>query len=138
LLYEPLGLRALRAARARGASESATVDLTSPEIAAMLAMAESLHQLLVHARAGTGNDLARPQDRGAVLAGPPPLDGSPDSQLSTSLPDVDAGDRRRRLDAARSRLDTAGATPPPPKPDTPPPPGRRPAGPPAVPGPFRI
>lgn len=107
LLYEPLGPRALRAARARGASESATVDLTSPEIAAMLAMAESLHELLVYARAGTGNDLARPQDRGAVLAGPPPLDGSPDPQLSITLPDVDRGDRRRRLDEARSKLDAA-------------------------------
>jgi hypothetical protein len=75
----------------------------------MLAVAETLHGLLSRARAGSGLDLARPQDRGGVVAGPPPA-GGPDSgtgPLATEVPDVDAGDRRGRLDAARARLQDA-------------------------------
>jgi hypothetical protein len=59
-------------------------------------------------RAGTGLDLARPQDRGSVVAGPRPLDNSvPPNAFITVLPDVDRGDRRARLAAARQRLQAA-------------------------------
>jgi hypothetical protein len=109
LVYEPLAPRVLRHARGLGVPEGATVDLDEPRLAAVLAVAETLHKLLSQARPGSGLDLARPQDRGGVVSGPPPP-GGPDSgagPLETALPDVDAGDRRARLDAARTALGDA-------------------------------
>jgi hypothetical protein len=109
VVYEPLAPRALRHARKAGVAEGANVDLTEKRLAALLAVAEGIHGLIARARAGTGLDLARPQDRGSVLSGPPPLAGSDaaDGALTTSLPDKDAGDRRARLDAARASLEQA-------------------------------
>jgi hypothetical protein len=109
LVYEPLGPRALRHARGLGVAEGATVDLSEQRLATMIATAETVRELLTRARIGTGLDLARPQDRGGVLVGPPPPAGAGSSapSLTTSLPDVDSGNRRTRLDAARGKL--AGA-----------------------------
>jgi hypothetical protein len=107
LVYEQLTGRVLRHARALGIAEGATVDLGEQRLAAMMAMAGALHEVLTRARVGTGLDLARPQDRGGALSGPPPPGGSSGGPLATSLPDVDAGDCRRRLDAARNRLAVA-------------------------------
>ncbi len=109
LVYEPVTNRALRAARARGASDSATTQLNEPRLAAILAMADNIHDLLAQARVGTGEDLARPQDRGGIVNGPPPLTEAPnpESALNTTLPDVDGGDRTNRLSTARDRLKNA-------------------------------
>jgi hypothetical protein len=108
VVYEPLGTRALRHARAQGLPEFATADLSAPEIASLLARAEALHDLLTRARPATGLDLARPQDRGGIVQGPPPLEGSPaESQFTTTLSDVDVGDMRGRLDQARVSLQNA-------------------------------
>jgi hypothetical protein len=109
VVYEQLEPRVLRHARNRGAAEGATVDLSEQRIAALVAAAEEIRSLLTRARAGTGLDLARPQDRGDVLAGPPPVEGSEATatSLTTSLPDRDGGDRRARLDAARAGLEQA-------------------------------
>jgi hypothetical protein len=107
LIYEPLLPRALRHARSLGAGEGATFDTQTPDIAALLAMADLLHSLLTRARAGSGLDLARPQDRGSVVIGPPPLHSAADGSFTTVLPDVDQGDRRARLDAARAVLQAA-------------------------------
>jgi hypothetical protein len=107
VVYEQLIPRVLRHARNLGAADGATVDVSEPRIAALLAAAEGLRSLLTRARAGTGLDLARPQDRGSVITGPPPVDGSDAGALTTSLPDKDGGDRRSRLDAARATLQQA-------------------------------
>ncbi len=109
LVYEQLTGRVLRHARGLGVPEGATVDLGEQRLATTIAMAETLRELLTSARIGTGLDLARPQDRGGTLTGPPPTAGSANGAgpLTTTLPDVDGGDRRSRLDAARQRLDTA-------------------------------
>ena len=107
LIFEPLLPRALRHARSKGAGEGAVLDTSAPDVAAMLAMAEMLHGLLTRARAGSGVDLARPQDRGSVVSGPPPVDGSALNLFTTKLKDVDKGDRRARLDAARATLKMA-------------------------------
>ena len=109
VVYEQLTPRLLRHARNLGAAEGATVDVSETRIAALLAAAEGVRSLLMRARAGTGLDLARPQDRGSVVTGPPPVDGSQNGSASftTSLPDKDAGDRRARLDAARATLQQA-------------------------------
>lgn len=105
VVYEFLVPRILRHARSRGAAENATVDLTSGPVAAMLATADLLNALLVRARAGTGVDLARPQDRGAVVSGPP---GDPASTpFKTDVEDVDHGARAQRLAAARGLLSAA-------------------------------
>jgi hypothetical protein len=104
LVYEPLAPRVLRHARGLGLA-GATVDLTEAALASLLAAAEDVHVLLSRARAGTGVDLGRPQDRGGALTGPPPLDGA--GGLVTTLPDVDGGDRRARLDGARAALSQA-------------------------------
>jgi hypothetical protein len=102
VVYEPLAPRALRHARALGVGEGASLDLMEPGLASLLAAAEGMRLLLTRARAGNGLDLGRPQDRGSTLSGPPPVDGA--GALSTTLPDVDGGDRRARLDAARGKL----------------------------------
>jgi hypothetical protein len=108
LVYEPLAPSVLRHARGLGIPEGATVDESDPALAAMLVVAELLHDLLSHARTGSGLDLVRPQDRGSALIGPPPSDGAAGSDaLTTTLPDVDAGARRARLDAARAKLQHA-------------------------------
>ena len=109
LIYEPLLPRVLRHARSLGAGEGATFDTRAPDVAALLAIADLLHGLLTRARAGSGLDLARPQDRGSVVLGPPPLDAamSAAGSFKTVLPDVDQGDRRARLDAARAALQAA-------------------------------
>ena len=108
VVYEQLRPRVLRHARNLGLAEAATVDLAETRIATLLAAAEGVRSLLTRARAGTGLDLARPQDRGSVISGPPPLDGSEAAaSLATALPDKDAGDRRARLDAARASLQQA-------------------------------
>jgi hypothetical protein len=109
VVYELLEPRVLRHARNLGAPEGATVDLSEQRISALLAAAEEIRSLLTRARAGTGLDLARPQDRGDVLAGPPPVEGSEaaSTSLTTSLPDRDGGQRRARLDAARAGLEQA-------------------------------
>ncbi len=102
-VYEPLAPRVLRQARNLG-FEGDSIDLTEPRLATLLATAEGVHELLSRARIGTGLDLARPQDRGGTVSGPPPLEGEDSSALTTTLPDVDAGERRARLDAARAAL----------------------------------
>jgi hypothetical protein len=109
VVFEPLAPRVLRHARALGVAEGASVDVSEPRLAALLAVAEDLHGMLSRARIGTGLDLGRPQDRGGVLRGPPPVEGAggDPGHLTTTLPDVDAGDRRARLEAARNRLDEA-------------------------------
>ncbi|HZO33794.1 MAG TPA: hypothetical protein VFB17_01835, partial [Gaiellaceae bacterium] len=104
VVYEQLTPRVLRHARNLGAAEGATVDVTEPRIASLLAAADGVRSLLLRARAGTGLDLARPQDRGSVVNGPPSVDAAP---AATPLPDKDAGDRRGRLDAARTTLEQA-------------------------------
>jgi hypothetical protein len=105
IVFEPLAPRVLRHARGFGVPEGAALDLGEPTLASLLAAAEGVRVLLTRAREGTGLDLARPQDRGGTIAGPPPVDGA--SPLATTLPDVDAGDRRTRLDAARTTLGQA-------------------------------
>jgi hypothetical protein len=107
LVFEPLLPRALRYARSKGAGEGAVLDTSAPDVAAMLAMAEMLRDLLTRAREGRGTDLARPQDRGSVIDGPPPVDGSTSTLFKTTMADVDQGDRRARLDAARATLQSA-------------------------------
>jgi hypothetical protein len=108
LVYEQLTSRVLRHARGLGVSEGASVDFSDSRLATVLAIAESLHDVLSRARIGTGLDLARPQDRGGVVMGPPPVAGSGGaSPLETTLPDVDVGDRRARIDAARNKLEEA-------------------------------
>jgi hypothetical protein len=111
LVFENLAARVLRHARNRGAGEGASIDLSDKRLASLLAAAEGLRVLLTHARVGTGLDLARPQDRGAVVSGPPPLEGSDAEaeRFTTRLPDADAGERRARLDAARAGLGQAVA-----------------------------
>jgi hypothetical protein len=122
LVYEPLVARVLRHARRLGVAEGATVDFGEPRLATMIAVAGMLHELLSRARIGTGLDLARPQDRGGALSGPPPPGdaGAPPGSLTTSLPDVDAGNRRTRLDTARSKLANAVSALAAVTPDTPP------------------
>lgn len=105
IVYEPLMPRVLRHARGHGAAEGAVFDASTPGVAALLAMAELIHGLLARARAGSGLDLARPQDRGGVVTGPSPTDKA--GVFTTKLADVDRGDRRARLDAARQRLKAA-------------------------------
>jgi len=109
VVYEPPLPRLLRHARQRGAAAGATVDLSAGPVAALLATAEVLNGLLVRVRAGTGLDLARPQDRGAVVVGPPPpadtVDGT--SVFRTDVVDVDRGARAGRLAATRAVLATA-------------------------------
>jgi hypothetical protein len=109
VVYEPLAPRVLRHARGLGVAEGASVDLSESRLATLLAAADGVHSLLSRARVGTGLDLARPQDRGSVITGPPPVAGSQNGgpALTTTLPDVDAGDRRARLDAARGKLEQA-------------------------------
>jgi hypothetical protein len=109
IVYESLAARVLRHARGLDVAEGASVDLSEPKLATLLAAAEGLHALLARSRAGTGVDLARPQDRGSAIIGPPPVEGSDNGAgaLTTALPDVDAGDRRARLDAARAALEQA-------------------------------
>jgi hypothetical protein len=108
VVSEQLAPRVLRHARGLGVPDGATVDLSENRTAALVAAAEGIRSLLTQARTGTGLDLARPQDRGEVIAGPPPVEGSETSAgLTTSLPDKDAGDRRARLDAARGSLQQA-------------------------------
>jgi hypothetical protein len=102
LVYAPLAPRALRHARGKGAPEGATLD--SQAAGALLARAEMLRVLLTKARAASGVDLARPQDRGSVVAGP--ASGTA-AMFATTVPDVDHGDRRARLDAARQQLEAA-------------------------------
>jgi hypothetical protein len=111
LVFENLAARVLRHARTRGAGEGASIDLSEKRLAALLAAAEDLRVLITRARAGTGLDLARPQDRGAVVSGPPPPEGSDAEaeRFTTRLPDADAGERRARLDAARASLGQAVA-----------------------------
>ncbi len=106
LVYEPLAPRVLRHARGLGVAEGATVEPTEPAVAALIAAAEGVRSLLSRARAGTGLDLARPQDRGTTVSGPPPLDESGGGG-TTALPDVDAGNRQARLDAAWAALEQA-------------------------------
>ncbi len=110
IVYEPLAGRVLRHARGLGVSEGASVDLSEPRLAAMLAIAETLHGLLSRARIGTGLDLARPQDRGGVVTGPPPPGGpgSTPGPLTTPLPEADPS-CRARLDAARAKLADAAS-----------------------------
>jgi hypothetical protein len=107
VVFEPLLPRVLRHARRLGAAEGAAVDLAGPGIAPLLTTAELLHDLLVHARPGSGLDLARAQDRGGVVIGPP-TDDSP--VLRTTVPDVDQGAVAARLTAAREHLQVAAAT----------------------------
>ena len=107
VVFEPLLPRVLRHARLLGAGEGAEADLDTGAIGRLLAAADQLHDLLAHARAGTGLDLVRPQDRGAVADGPPPADG--DTTFTTPLPDVDHGARGARLATARGRLQQAVA-----------------------------
>ena len=107
LIYEPQTARALRHARSLGAPDGAALDLTTGPLAGLLAMADLLRDLLTRARAGSGLDLARPQDRGGVVTGPAPRGSAAAETLITSLPDVDHGERRTRLDAARTRLQEA-------------------------------
>ena len=109
VVYEPLAARALRHARSLGAGEGAVFDAGAPPIAGLLAVAELLRGLLSRARAGSGLDLARPQDRGGNIAGPMPQ-GDVAGAFATTVPDVDRGDRRARLDAARAQLRAAAAT----------------------------
>lgn len=104
LVYTPLAARALRHARGKGAPEGAVADLHEAD--ALLARAELIRDVLTRARAGSGVDLARPQDRGAVVQGPAPDGGA---GFATPVTDVDRGDRRARLDAARQQLATATA-----------------------------
>jgi hypothetical protein len=110
LVYEPLAPRVLRHARTLGLGD-VSVDLEEPAMASVLATAELIHGVLSRARAGTGLDLVRPQDRGGVVIGPPPAGGigSEAGPLETTLPDVDRGNRRARLDGARARLQSAVA-----------------------------
>jgi hypothetical protein len=112
VVYEPLTPRVLRHARAQGVPEGAAVDLGEPRLARMLTMAETLHGLLTRSRLGTGVDLARPQDRGSAVSGPPPPrdPGTGTDPATTAEPDVDGGDRRARLDAARTQLQNAVST----------------------------
>ncbi len=107
LVYGQLAGRAQR--RAPGLADGATVEEAEPRLAALLAGAQTLRELLSHARIGTGTDLARPQDRGGVVDGPPPPGGADSAPgvLTTTTPDVDRGDRRRRMDIARGRLQDA-------------------------------
>ncbi len=105
VVFEPLLPRVLRRARALGAGDGATADLTAPSIAPLLTAAELLRLLLVRARAGTGLDLARPQDRGGVIDGPPPTDGT--GVLATTVTDVDHGAVAARLATARAHLQAA-------------------------------
>ncbi|MDX6546796.1 MAG: hypothetical protein QOG33_346, partial [Gaiellales bacterium] len=107
LVFEPLLPRLLRHARRLGAGDGASADLSTPSIGPLLTTAELLHDLLVHARPGTGLDLARAQDRGGVQDGPPPPDGS--GVLTTTVVDVDHGAVAARLAAARGHLQTAVA-----------------------------
>jgi hypothetical protein len=107
VVYEPLAPRVLRHARGVGVPEGATVDVSEPAVGRLLAAAEGVHGLFARARAGDGLDLARPQDRGGVITGPPPIEGATGeaaTALTTTLPDADAGARRARLDAARAQL----------------------------------
>ena len=106
LVYEPLAPRVLRHARGLGVAEGAAVELSEPGVAALLAAAEGVRSLLSRARAGTGLDLARPQDRGTAVSGLLPWTNR-EARWTTTLPDVDAGDRRARLDAARAALEQA-------------------------------
>lgn len=108
VVYEPLMPRVLRYARARGIPDPITVDVSAAPIAGLLGVADNIHTLLSRARAATGTDLARPQDRGSVISGPLPVEGSSAaSRLTTTLPDVDHGDRQTRLAAARAQLSGA-------------------------------
>jgi hypothetical protein len=109
VVHEQLAPRVLRHARNLGVAEGATIDLSETRIATLVAAAEGVRSLITRARVGTGLDLARPQDRGSVISGPPPVEGSDASAdaLTTSLPDKDAGNRRARLDAARASLQQA-------------------------------
>ena len=105
-----------------GASRSAPHELDEPRLAAMLAIAENIHDLLAHARAGTGLDLARPQDRGGRRQRPTPADELRNPVSRPPLPDVDGGDRSSRLGAARAGAQRpcralAGFTPDAPSPD---------------------
>jgi hypothetical protein len=105
VIYEDLRSRVLRHARGLGATEVAAVDLTAPPLAAFLAMATLLRDVLTHMRAGSGLDLARPQDRGGVITGPPPPGNAvPTGTFTTVLADVDHGARRSRLNAASQHL----------------------------------
>ena len=109
LIYEPLMPRALRHARSlsgrENATEGAMLDVDTPPLAALLARAEMLRDLLTRTRAGSGLDLARPQDRGGVVNGPPPAAGTAAAgHFATTLTDVDHGDRSARIEAARQRL----------------------------------
>lgn len=105
LVLEPLLPRLLRHARSLGAGPGATADLSDRALSSLLTTAELLHDLVGQARVGTGLDLARPQDRGGVVDGPPPTDDP--GALTTATPDVDVGDRSSRLAAARVRLQAA-------------------------------
>jgi hypothetical protein len=112
VVYEPLLPRILRHARARGAAAAATPDPHTGPIAAMLATAEMINGLLVRARAGTAVDLARAQDRGAVISGPPSRSADAVSPFQTATVDVDQGRAAQRLAAARTLLaDTVTALP---------------------------
>lgn len=106
VVFEPLLPRVLRHARRLGAAEGAAADLAGPTIAPLMTTAELLHDLLVLARPGTGLDLARAQDRGGVIDGPP-TDDSP--VLRTTVPDIDQGASAARLTAAREHLQVAVA-----------------------------
>ncbi|MDB5816639.1 MAG: hypothetical protein JWQ11_279, partial [Rhizobacter sp.] len=108
LVHEQLGPRVLRHARLAGTAEGAVLDLHTPTAAPLMAVAAGLNALLTRAREGTGLDLMRPQDRGSVVDGAPPR--NPDTaaaRFTTSVPDVDRGERRKRLDAARLALGRA-------------------------------
>ena len=109
VVYEQLVPRVLRHARNRGVAEGANVDVGETRIATLLAAADGIRSLLMRARAGSGLDLGRPQDRGDVITGPPPIEGSEGAAdaLATRLPDKDGGNRRSRLDAARTSLQEA-------------------------------
>ncbi len=109
IVHEPLLPRALRHARGKGAPEGATLDLAAPPLAPLLAVAVLLRDVLTRARPGSGLDLARPQDRGSVVEGPPAAADAAGPAFTTPLPDVDRGGRRARLDAARATLRAACA-----------------------------
>lgn len=109
LVYEPLVPRALRHARRLvgrdGVTAGAAFDLQAPPLAALMARAAQVRELLTRTRTGTGLDLMRPQDRGRVIIGPPPVAGTAAAaQSATPLVDVDQGQRAARLQAARERL----------------------------------
>jgi hypothetical protein len=109
VVYEPLAPRVLRHARGMGVAADGGVDLAESGLAALLSVAGTLRDLITRCRVGNGLDLARPQDRGGVIDGPPPQGGpgSDPGALTTVLPEVDGGDRTARLLVARGRLDDA-------------------------------